>query len=258
MDRSRVSRSRKTRGRKLRGAPKQTGQRIIDQVAAANARKLDSNKLIVWWGKPPKRPHRPRGPTPGADFTTVQLINTFTVETGLTSGSIQAIPTTNTLGSIAVTVGDLLQIASFSAIFDQYRVEKLHFRFSPDSNLRDDTQSSSPNQSVPSLYVVVDHDDSSAPSTLSALQDYDNVEVCQGTEGMSVEFIPSVTPAVYAQGAFSAYEVRPSDRTWLDVANTTCPFYGVKFGTTALQTASTSIWIWTIQCWVTVSFKNIR
>jgi hypothetical protein len=188
----------------------------------------------------------------------VQLVNTFSNEVGLSSGSIAAVPTTNTLGSISVEIGDLPQIASFSALFDQFRIEKLHFRLTPDTNVRDDSQSSSPNQSVPALYVVIDHDDASAPASIAALQEYDNVEFCTGYQGMSVEFVPSITPAVFASGAFNSYEVRPSDRTWIDIANTTTPHYGIKFGVTALQTSSTSTWIWTVACWVTVSFKNTR
>jgi len=239
-------------------APKRTGFEILNAVSAASTKKLENGRTMVWWGKPVPRPKRPHGPSPGADYTTVQLVTTFSNETGLTSGSIVAIPTTNTLGSIAVEVGDLTQIASFSALFDQYRIEKLHFRLTPDTNVRDDSQAASPNQSVPSLYVVIDHDDSSAPASIAALQEYDNVEFATGYQGISVDFIPSITPAVFASGAFNSYEVRPSDRTWIDIANTTAPNYGIKFGVTALQTSSTDNWIWTVNCWVTVSFKNTR
>jgi hypothetical protein len=91
---------------------------ILDQIAAAETRKLEGGHARTWWGKPPPRPKRPRGPSPGADYTTVQLLTTFSQETGLSSGSIVAQATTNTLGSIAVEFGDFTQVSSFTSIFD--------------------------------------------------------------------------------------------------------------------------------------------
>jgi hypothetical protein len=249
---------RKNKRNKTRSRKPSKGGNLLDEISAAKTRKLENAKLTVWWGKPPARLRRPRGPSPGADFTTVQLVTTFSNEVGLTSGSIVAVPTTNTLGTISVELGDFVQASAFATIFDQYRIEKLHFRLTPDTNVRDDSQAASPNQSVPFLAVVVDHDDASAPASFAALQEYDNVETATGWEGLSVELTPSVTPAIFASGAFNAYEVVPSDRMWLDIANTTCPHYGIKFGVTALQATSTNNWLWSVQCWVQVSFKNVR
>jgi hypothetical protein len=250
----------KNKGKKESGRKsRQGGQRIMQALEAETGRLLSQNMGKVWWGTPPPRPLRPRGPSQGADYTTIQLLESFNESTGLVNNNqIQATGNVPQFASVAVELGDFVQVASFATVFDQYRIEKLHFRLTPLSNVRDDSQAVSPHQAVPNLYVVVDRDDATQPTTLSQLKEYDNVQVAPGTSGITVEFEPSITSALYAGAAFSGYSVLPSKSVWVDVANTTVPVYGIKLGVTALEATTNDYWYWNIECYATVSFKNTR
>ncbi len=76
---------------------------------------------------------RPLGPAPGAQLTTRQYVNSFASTTGsaISGNVLTQSGTTATFASIAFEIGDLAQISSFSSLFDQYRVEKVHIRIKP-------------------------------------------------------------------------------------------------------------------------------
>ena len=116
----------------------------------------------------------------------------------------------------------------------------------------------SPNGAVPTGYVVVDRDDATAlTSTTDALQ-YDNAESFNGTEDFTVDVIPSVTPAVFASGAFSGYSTAPCNALWLDIANTSIPNYGIKGHIGPLSATTSSSWAWDITAEYIVSFRKTR
>ena len=85
---------------------------------------------------------------------------------------------------------------------------------------------------------------------------YDNAIQFNGEEDIEVEIVPSITPSVFASGAFSGYGVRPP--MWIDVANTAVPHYGVKIYVGPLTATTTSAWTWDISAEYIVSFKNSR
>lgn len=237
-----VKRSRKPRNRNQRDTP------VI----------RDIGKLEVWRDIPPRMPRPPRGPSPGALLTTRQFASNFTVSTNVSSGVITQAGSTAVLGAIAFTLADLPQVSTFSSMFDQYRFEKVKLRFFTRNSYVTTRASNSPNQALPLVFVAIDRDDSSAPSLLSDLQQYDNCVCAPATTSVDVDLVPSITPSVFASGAFSGYEVKRSDQVWIDIANTSVPNYGVKFGITALQVSSTDTWAWDVQAWYTVSFRNTR
>lgn len=206
----------------------------------------------------------PKGPMSGAQYTTRQFAATFNNETGLsglggsTPGQLVLNSAVTALFSLAFELGDLNQVTTFGALFDQYRFERVRVHFKARNNALSVQNTASPNASVPTGYVVVDRDDSSAPSSLASLLEYDNVQSFNGAEDFMVDLVPSITPAVYSSGAFSGYGITPSNAMWVDVANTTIPCYGVKGGLAGLTATSTSAWIWDITAEYVISFRRTR
>ncbi len=206
----------------------------------------------------------PQGPRPGAALTVRELANTFNTQSGLTNvgtttpGQFTVSSPTGTFAAVAFRLDDLPNLSAYTALFDQYRIErvKAHFRTRNPATFVANT--ASPNGSVPQGYLVVDRDDSSAPASVAVLQQYDNAIAFNGTDSLEVDLVPSVTATVFASGAFSGYNIRDSDSMWLDCANSDIPCYGVKLGASALSTSTTSNWTWDITAEYIVSFRKTR
>jgi len=209
----------------------------------------------------------PRRPAKGARVTIRQMLNNFNSQTGLSNlgGNTPAqliANSGNAVTGFGFCVGleaqDLAQFASWSACWDQYRIEKFLVRFKARNNAVSVQNVASPNSGVPTGYLVVDRDDATALTSSAAAQEYDNVTCFSGEEDITASMIPSVTPAVFASGAFTGYGIRPSKSMWLDVANNNIPHYGLKGWVSGLTVATTSAWVWDMTAEVLISFKNPR
>ncbi len=207
----------------------------------------------------------PQGPRAGANYTTRQLASTLGVSSGLTgvggSTSVAQLvinSPTAVYFSMGFQLSDLSQASTFSALFDQYRLERVRVHFKSRNPAAFTANTASPNGSVPTGYVVVDRDDATAPTSISSLMEYDNVVAFNGYDTVQVDLIPSLTPAVFASGAFSGYSTRDSDGVWLDIANTSIPSYGIKGGVSGLTTSTTSSWVWEMFVEYIVSFRKTR
>jgi hypothetical protein len=219
-----------------------------------------NRQIILTYGPsniPPVMP-RPLGPVSGAQLTVKQFVNVFGDSTAVSSGNITQNGVTAVLGQIAFLFNDLPQFSSFSALFDQYRFERVHLRIKPYNEAINLITIGTVNQALPSLFIVVDRDDGSAPTSIQSLQEYDNCQVITGSQAYDCILTPSLTPAVYSSGAFTGYEVADSTQHWVDIASTQVPFYGLKFGVTPLNTSTTAVWQWSVEAWFEVSFKNVR
>jgi hypothetical protein len=154
---------------------------------------------------------------------------------------------------------DLPGITSLAAAFDQYRVEKLHFRFTPYTNASNAVSLGSTATFVPNLCVVIDHDDATALAAPSDALQYDSCQIVPGYGGLSVEFVPSITQAVFAAGVFSGYSVIPSNMADpIDMANLSVPHFGLKGYVDQLSATATTVWTWTVTVSATVSLFNGR
>lgn len=209
------------------------------------------NQKVIRIPKPPRMIFRLR-----------QLASTFTDQSGLSNLGGNVAATLIQAGStlIAFSVGfelsDLAQVATWQAVFDQYKIEKVLLRFRARNNAVSVFNTASPNGGVPTGYVVIDRDDSTALASVLAAEEYDTCETFEGTDSITIVLEPSITPAYYASGAFSAYGV--TTPKWLDIANPGVPHYGVKGVIGGLTVTTTSAWVWDISAEYIVAFKNVR
>jgi len=153
----------------------------------------------------------------------------------ITSG---AIPTFSTQ---MFTASQLDQVTTFTALFDQYRVNWIELWVEPlqTTNV------------VTNLASVIDYDDATNLTTYPSALDYNNVVVAPLTNGHHRVFTPHVAVAMYS-GAFTSFgnEISP----WIDAASTGVQHYGVKLA------AETSTGVYNIhgRFRVNVSWRNCR
>ncbi len=221
--------------------------------------------ILVARNMPYRGLRAPKGAYPGAQLTVRQFASTFGVQTSLSNVGGSASPAqlvqnsaTTVFFALAFQLSDLPQSGTFSAMFDRYRFERVKVHFKARNNAVFIANTASPNGAVPTGYVVVDRDDSTALTSTSDALQYDNAESFSGTEDFTVEIVPSITPAVFASGAFSGYGTTPSNSMWLDIANTSIPQYGVKGHVAPLTATTSSSWVWDITAEYIVSFAKTR
>jgi len=204
----------------------------------------------------------PEKPIGESFYTTSQMIDAFAISTNVVSGGgnaspyVEAAANAITYFAAAFSIQDLGQVSQLTAVFDQYRFEKIELKFVPQTNAVNTMNTASPNNSVPQLFVVLDFDDSTALASLAAVLQYDNVEVAMYGEGLHLVVHPSNTTALYASGAFSGYQVQKPQ--WTDCANTAVAHYGIKGAVTGTPVTSTSTVLWNVFAKYYVSFKNTR
>lgn len=243
---------RKQKGKKKRGGGKAA---FRQKVKAAEGYEGMERITVGRVSKIPKPIH--------SILRTRQAVNSFAIENSVQNGSTTQPPaigvssSSATLGNIAFSLQDIDNYVDFTALFDQYRIDKVVLQLRSRNRSPFLASAALANQDDPLLYLVIDRDDGIAPGSLAVLREYDNVQQCHGEEDAQVVLEPSVTPAIYASGAFTGYGVQRTG-IWLDCASTAIAHYGVKFGVSGLNAAVTWSWYWDISCWYYLSFRNVR
>jgi len=199
-----------------------------------------------------------------SQFRTRQMVLFPNISNGITSGGstqtsyiAQATPATLEFGSAAFSLQDLDQVTSFTAVFDQYRIDRVVMQVKSRNSTPNFNISSTANATPPQTFWVVDRDDSAPFTTLAQARQYDNVQEATCADNVEIDLQPSVTPAVYASGAFSGYAIVRTGM-WLDCNNVSIPHYGVKWAISEISVAATDTYYWDVFFYYYVSFRNVR
>lgn len=172
-------------------------------------------------------------------YTVMQTSNQSTVVS-----SDAAIPKFFTKGW---TSADLLQFASYAAVFDQYRIDRIEAWLTPFGSATSNTYTTNAK-----LYSVVDYDDAATPASNAALQQYENCVTTRCSDGHYIKFRPHIAVAAYG-GAFTQFLNKPSD--WIDCGSTGVFHYGIKIGLDS--TGSNNDCRVDLTTRITVSFRNV-
>lgn len=184
---------------------------------------------------------------------------TLPSSSGLIVGSvIRQGGSTDLFGAWAFCATDIPNLSSLAAAFDSYRIEEIQFRLKSRNNAVFIAGTASPNNGLTSPLIVVDQDDNTLPTTLLEMQQYDNCNQISAQDNLDLIFTPSITPSVFSGGAFSGYSIDASGKTWLDLANASIPYYGIKIGVPALTTSTTYKYDWEVSAWYKISFRRGR
>jgi len=148
--------------------------------------------------------------------------------------------------SINFIIGNLDQISSLSAVFDQYRIFEIEHWLIPRvfENL-----AKTDNQSL--LNSVVDYDDSNNFTSFAQATDYTNVLTTSGAQGHYRKFTPHVAVASYS-GTFTSFTnvVAP----WIDMASPSVQHYGIKLA----HLPTDSVYVYDEVTRYHVQFRNIK
>ena len=168
----------------------------------------------------------------------------------------------NTLQSIGASfrLSDLPQSASFTALFDQYRITKVRVDFIPMSN-SSIVQGSAGTAIVGNAGViatVIDYDDNNNGLTFAQLQEYESFKITPAISRRthSVTLVPRVAMAAFGVGAFTSYAVGPKGQ-WVDVASPAIEHYGMKVYVDPYAVA-VAAQTWQIMLYYDIEFKFVR
>jgi hypothetical protein len=143
---------------------------------------------------------------------------------------------------------DVLQYASFSTLFDQYRITEIEIWWNPG------VISNSTNLGVTNyMYTVTDYDDDATPSGPPILQQYTNVMMGSGVMGHYRRWKPHVADALYS-GAFTSYGNLPAP--WIDVASPGVKHYGFKAASSGAGTTANQI-PWSLSVRIHFQCRNV-
>jgi len=154
--------------------------------------------------------------------------------------------TVPTFTASSFTVGSLDQIASLTAVFDQYRVDEVELWLTPRCS------SITAQGATPGLFSsVIDYDDANLLTTINQALDYDNVLTTSGITGHYRRFKPHVATAAYS-GAFTSFANETSP--WIDAASTGVAHYGLK----TAWGITTSATVYDMIVRMHLSWRNVR
>jgi len=157
-----------------------------------------------------------------------------------------------TITIFSPSLGLLDQASTFTALYDQYRIVRVDYRFRPMFRSENFVAST---DLAPLLYVVADYDDNTNPSTLAVLRQYQNIQIHE-YEAFNYSIIPHCADALYSGSVFTSFGNVTTP--WIDVASTGVVHYGIKVGITAANTGQTNLQKWWVSCAMSVEFRNVR
>lgn len=144
------------------------------------------------------------------------------------------------------SLSQLPGVAEFTTLFDQYRILKIKARWMPRAN----SAELYANNTIGSLFTVVDYDDVGTPTAINDLMQYQNLKTTRHVGEHVRVFKPQFNVNTGLTGN------RPS-RGWLDMNDTTIVHHGIKGHLQGNGNAAvTVIYDCILTFWV--AFKNVR
>jgi len=167
--------------------------------------------------------------------------------TGFTN--VNSTVATATLFGTSFHLDELVEYTSMTDLFDQYRFDSVEVHI---ISLNQPPLSTVTATSCPALEIAIDYDDSSAPASLGALRNYQNLQVLPLGRSKKFKFVPHST--TYEYDGTSSVPSGNRRLVWHDCAQTSIRHYGLKWGFASQPQIST------FQFWYTYtfSFRNAR
>jgi len=154
-----------------------------------------------------------------------------------------------TFGGFAAILANFGGYADYTACFDQYRILQVKCSFLPI------LLPASANAPGVILYTCFDYDDSSSPSAVSDLEQYDTCQIVQAGTYFERIFNPRIAMAASASGAFTSYANMKAN--WIDSASAAVGHYGIKYAITTNPSTS-SQQAWYLKMSIFVQFRSQR
>jgi hypothetical protein len=148
--------------------------------------------------------------------------------------------------AFAWSIGDLPEIASYQALFDQFILEKVTLRIKA-------SQNTNTTGTGAILYVVCDFDNATLLTSQAAAESYQNVQELRGSDvGQGESLVVDLTPCI-SMASNAGNVITPP--MWQDMAVLTNRHYGVKcwYQTTAVTDPR-----WDVEAQYHFAFTNLQ
>jgi len=163
----------------------------------------------------------------------------------IATATLTSSTTLETFTSNLFRLSNIVNDASFQAIFDQYRITLIEFYLIPN------TKNLNTSNDAGLLTSVVDYDDATNVSSVAQANLYPNAIITTGTIGHYLKFQPHTAVAAYA-GAFTSFTNVASP--WIDIASDAVQHFGIKTAWTATSVVMT----YNIDTRYHLEFRNVR
>jgi hypothetical protein len=183
---------------------------------------------------------------PSSVSNTYRSVHTYSFPVWLSQSA--TVPQTSSYAFVANA--SITDFTSWAAVFDQYRVLGIELFLEPSTTEALITGTAP----LGRLYTVIDYDDSSALTSISAACAYDNCISTTLNQRQRRCFAPRVALAAYGTGAFTSYtnEAAP----WIDCASGAVNHYGLK---AIVDTgAAGALGVWNLLVRTHVEFRAAR
>lgn len=159
----------------------------------------------------------------------------------------------NVYGVLGVSASAIPQISTLTALYDQYKIDKVVWKWFPQFTESTWPNSGSSTQFVPRIYIARDYDDYTTPTTLQQVQEYGNCKTFSLLKPFRL-----VQKRIYTSSNQNLSGV-PANQTikfpWAD-----CTYDAIltdvwKYAITATASVSALGW-W--DCTVYIRFRNVR
>lgn len=148
-------------------------------------------------------------------------------------------------------LNNLVNASEFTSLYDQYCIKAIKIEFIPRCT---EATPNNPNL-IGNLWTVIDRDDSTAPSNLDTLVQYQNLKRTQMTQVHTRYFVPSCKDTIFATGSTQTYgEIQ---NKWIDCGSPDAEHYGIKLWSDGLPTGAPAI-SYDVSTKFYLAFKNVR
>lgn len=155
----------------------------------------------------------------------------------------------DTLQSYAFKLTDLPEYASYTTIFDQYRIVKIELTFIGTNQA---PNAAATLQRTPCIYTAIDYDDNGTPASVATVLNYANVRIHAPGKTFTIAWRPHAAVGMYNGTNFSNYGNLTSP--WIDAASSDVLHFGVKVAIPSYAFISA----FQVIAAYTVEFRNVR
>ena len=122
-------------------------------------------------------------------------------------------------------IGQVINATEFTALYDQYRVNKLVLKFYLKIDPSAQTATTS---NIPRLYWYRDYDDGAVPLDLNEIRENSKskVKVLSLYKPVTIVITPNTLQVLYQSAVSSNY--KPVFKQWLDIGTSSTPHYAIK------------------------------
>jgi len=163
-------------------------------------------------------------------------------------------------GSLTPQLNTLPNVSEFGALYDQYRITKVVYRFSWRATGISAIEAADQTMGAPYMLWAQDRDDSGVPTTVNQLREYANCKEHYFNDSKRVCYItliPNVLAMAYQTLTATSYS--PAFNKWIDIGDGgVTPYYGLKYSIITPGTAPTRSNFFDVDATFYFQMKNPR